>query len=137
MAHWHEWDDSEYYPNWDSTTGVSTPQGYLQLRLYFSQWAQVIRANGWQGRITQALADEPQTHNDKTYRVLAAICRKFLPGVPILDAVETTNLGGGVDIWVPKQDTYEKWRGVNIRPGCRPQAKKCGSTPAPSRRGRP
>lgn len=110
VAHWHEWDDSEYYPNWDSTTGVSTPQGYLQLRLYFSQWAQVIRANGWQGRITQALADEPQTHNDKTYRVLAAICRKFLPGVPILDAVETTNLGGGVDIWVPKQDTYEKWR---------------------------
>ena len=105
VAHWHEWDDSEYYPNWDSTTGVSTPQGYLQLRLYFSQWAQVIRANGWQGRITQALADEPQTHNDKTYRALAAICRKFLPGVPILDAVETTNLGGGVDIWVPKQDT--------------------------------
>ena len=89
---------------------MSTPQGYLQLRLYFSQWAQVIRANGWQGRITQALADEPQTHNDKTYRALAAICRKFLPGVPILDAVETTNLGGGVDIWVPKQDTYEKWR---------------------------
>ena len=44
VAHWHEWDDSEYYPNWDSTTGVSTPQGYLQLRLYFSQWAQVIRA---------------------------------------------------------------------------------------------
>ncbi|MFQ9992756.1 hypothetical protein [Ruthenibacterium lactatiformans] len=34
-GHWHEWDDSEYYPNWDSTTGVSTPQGYLQLRLYF------------------------------------------------------------------------------------------------------
>ena len=26
------------------------------------------------------------------------------------DAVETTNLGGGIDIWVPKQDTYEKWR---------------------------
>ena len=60
--------------------------------------------------MTQALADEPQTHNDKTYRILAGICRKFLPGVPIIDAVETVNLGGGIDIWVPKQDTYEKWR---------------------------
>lgn len=109
IAHWHEWDDSEYYPNWDQTTGISTPQGYLQLRLYFTAWARVISANGWQNRMTQALADEPQTHNDRTYRILAAICRKFLPNIPILDAVETTNLGGGIDIWVPKQDTYEKW----------------------------
>lgn len=60
--------------------------------------------------MTQALADEPQTHNDNTYRILAGIFRKFLPRIPIIDAVETTNLGGGIDIWVPKQDTYEKWR---------------------------
>lgn len=26
--------------------------------------------------------------------------------VPIIDVVETTDLGGGIDIW----DTYEKWR---------------------------
>lgn len=110
IAHWHEWDSTEYYPNWDDHTGITTPEGYLQLRLYFTQWAQVIRRNGWWDCMTQALADEPQTYNENTYRVLAAICRKFLPGVPIIDAVETTNLGGGVDIWVPKQDTYEKWR---------------------------
>ncbi|MEG0649673.1 MAG: DUF4091 domain-containing protein [Oscillospiraceae bacterium] len=109
VAHWHAWDDSEYYPNWDQSIGISTPKGYFQMRLYFSKWAEVIHNNRWQTCMTQALADEPQTHNDKTYRVLAAMCRKFLPNVPILDAVETTNLGGGVDIWVPKQDTYEKW----------------------------
>ncbi|GKI13586.1 hypothetical protein CE91St44_00710 [Oscillospiraceae bacterium] len=112
VAHWHEWDDSEYYPNWDDSTGVSTPEGYLQMRLYFTRWAQIVRRNGWQGCMTQALADEPQTHNDGTYRILAGMFRKFLPGVPIIDAVETTNLGGGIDVWVPKQDTYEKWRGA-------------------------
>lgn len=110
MAHWHKWDDDEYYPNWDQTLGVTTPQGYLQMRLYFSKWAQVIHKNGWESCMTQALADEPQTHNDKTYRILAAMFRKFLPNVPIIDAVETVNLGGGIDIWVPKQDTYEKWK---------------------------
>ena len=110
LAHWHEWDDSEYYPHWDQTIGITTHQGYLQLRLYFSQWSKVIQRNHWEHCMTQALADEPQTHNDHTYRVLAAICRKFLPNIPIIDAVETTNLGGGIDIWVPKQDTYEKWR---------------------------
>lgn len=110
VAHWHEWDDGEYYPNWDQATGITTPQGYLQMRLYFSTWAKVVRENGWEDCMTQALADEPQTHNDKTYRILAAMFRKFLPSVPIIDAVETVNLGGGIDIWVPKQDTYEKWR---------------------------
>lgn len=110
IAHWHEWDDSEYYPNWDQTLGITTPQGYLQMRLYFSHWAEIIKRNRWEDCMTQALADEPQTHNDRTYRILAAMCRKFLPNIPIIDAVETTNLGGGIDIWVPKQDTYEKWR---------------------------
>lgn len=110
IAHWHEWNDSEYYPNWDQTVGITTPQGYLQMRLYFSQWAAIIKRNRWEDCMTQALADEPQTHNDRTYRILAAMCRKFLPNIPIIDAVETTNLGGGIDIWVPKQDTYEKWR---------------------------
>ena len=110
IAHWQDWDDGEYYPNWDKKTGVTTPEGYLQMQLYFRQWREVILANGWMDRIVQSLADEPQTYNDKTYRILAGICRKFLPGVPIIDAVETTNLGGGIDIWVPKQDTYEKWR---------------------------
>lgn len=110
IAHWHEWDDGEYYPNWNQSLGITSPEGYLQMRLYFSQWAEVIHRNHWEDCMTQALADEPQTHNDRTYRILAAICRKFLPNIPIIDAVETTNLGGGIDIWVPKQDTYEKWR---------------------------
>ncbi len=110
VAHWHAWDSSEYYPNWDNKTGIRTSEGYLQMRMYFSQWAEVVERNGWLSCMTQALADEPQTYNDDTYRILAVMFRKFLPNVRIIDAVETTNLGGGIDVWVPKQDTYEKWR---------------------------
>ncbi len=111
IAHWHEWDEQEYYPNWNPSLGVTTTEGYLQLRLYLTKWNEIVEKNCWQKCMTQALADEPQTHNDATYRILACIFRKFMPGIPIIDAVETTNLGGGIDIWVPKQDTYEKWRG--------------------------
>ncbi len=102
--------ESDYCLGWAPQTSALGTEGYAQLRNYFTQWRAVILKNGWMDRMTQALADEPQTPNESTYRVLAAICRKFLPGVPILDAVETTNLGGGVDIWVPKQDVYEKQR---------------------------
>lgn len=110
VAHWSEWTGAEYYPFWDEELPVTGEEGYFQLRLYFFQWAEVIQRNGWQGRVAQALADEPQVHNTAAYRILAAICRKFLPGAPIVDAVEATNLGGGVDVWVPKLDTYEKNR---------------------------
>ena len=108
VAHWREWTDPEYYPFWDGELPLSGEEGYFQLRMYFDRWAQVIADNGWQGRMAQALADEPQVHNAAAYRILAAVCRKFLPGVPILDAVEATDLGGGVDVWVPKLDTWEK-----------------------------
>lgn len=110
IAHWHAWDEQEYYSNWNQTLGLSTVDGYLELRLYLTRWKEIIKRNHWQECMMQALADEPQTHNDTTYRILAGIFRKLLPGIPIIDAVETTNLGGGIDIWVPKQDTYEKWR---------------------------
>lgn len=110
IAHWHEWDEQEYYPNWDPSLGITTTDGYLQLRLYLTKWNEIVTRNHWQECMMQALADEPQTHNDTTYRILAGIFRKFMPGIPIIDAVETTHLGGGIDIWVPKQDTYEKWR---------------------------
>ena len=110
IAHWSEWTGEEYFLAWDPSTGVTTQEGYLQLRRYFTAWAGIVRENGWEGRMTQALADEPQQGNSRTYRILACIFRRFLPGVPIIDAVETTDLGGGIDIWVPKQDTYEKWQ---------------------------
>ena len=54
IAHWHDWDDGEYFPNWDQKTGITTPEGYLQIQLYFRQWREVIEANGWQGRMAQA-----------------------------------------------------------------------------------
>ena len=36
--------------------------------------------------------------------------RKFLPGIPLLDAIETHTLRGSVDIWVPKNDYYTRNR---------------------------
>ena len=112
IAHWSEWTGAEYYPFWDETTSVTSQEGYFQLRMYFSAWERIIRKNNWQNCMAQALADEPQVHNASTYRILAAICRKFLPGIPILDAVEATDLGGGIDVWIPKLDTYEKNRQI-------------------------
>ncbi|MEG0692508.1 MAG: DUF4091 domain-containing protein [Oscillospiraceae bacterium] len=108
IAHWHTWNETEYFLGWADTVSTLSTEGYLQMKLYFEAWAKVLYRNDWWKQTTQALADEPQTHNDIAYRAMAAVFRKYLPSIPIVDAVETVNLGGGVDVWVPKQDTYEK-----------------------------
>lgn len=109
IAHWGEWTDEGYYLLWEPSTGAESLEGYYQLKKYFSKWKKIVDKKDWQGRIMQSLADEPQVHNALSYRAIASVFRKCVPGVKIIEAVEALNLGGGIDIWVPKQDTYEKY----------------------------
>lgn len=108
IAHWYNEANHDCFLNWDHTIGVSTFEGYRQLKLYFSKWYEIVLRNGWQNKIYQSLADEPQVGRETSYRILACICRKCLPNVNIVEAVETTDLGGAVDIWVPKQEVLER-----------------------------
>ena len=68
-----------------------------------------MKKNGWEGRYMQTLVDEPQFFNSDQYRILAGIARKYLPGIPIHDPVESTHLEGAIDIWDVKQAVFEKY----------------------------
>lgn len=63
--------------------------------------------------------DEPDIHvkdrealeaRRRQYYLAAGILRKYLPGVQIIEAVDTAEFYGGVDIWVPGTAGYEKRR---------------------------
>lgn len=110
IAHWGEWNDKGYYLLWEPSIAAESLEGYYQLKKYFCKWQSIVDEKGWNRRIMQSLADEPQVYNALSYRAIASVFRKCVPGVNIIEAVETFNLGGGIDIWVPKQDTYEKHR---------------------------
>lgn len=107
ISHWKEWDDCEYYAFWNQEKDTSDEDVYFELSMYFSALAAVVKKNSWQERLYLSLADEPQSANCQNYRILSAIARKYLPGVKIIEAIEATNLGGSLDIWVPKQETFE------------------------------
>ncbi len=85
-------------------------EGYTFLAQYLTNWWHFLRRNGWQHRTIQHVGDEPTKHSAKDYRILSGIVRKFMPGVPIIDAVELPDLAGAVDIWVPKNSYYEEHR---------------------------
>ncbi len=85
-------------------------EAYAFLADYLTAWRAFLQRNGWYERAIQHITDEPPPEEFDAYRIIAGIARKFLPGVPIIDALGDPSLDGGVDIWVPISDGYEKRR---------------------------
>ncbi|MBR2948235.1 MAG: DUF4091 domain-containing protein [Lachnospiraceae bacterium] len=109
VARFEAWDDPDQLLLWDRQVGASTIEGYRQLKLYFTRAWECVVKNGWQKQYMQCLVDEPQFPNSLSYRALAGICRSCMPGVKINDPVETTEVGGAIDVWVVKQAIFEKY----------------------------
>ena len=109
VARWKKWDESEIYLLWDRDIECTSQKAYRQLKIYFTKLWNIVEENGWKDKYMQCLVDEPNFPNSEHYRILAGICRKCMPGVIINDPVESTELGGAVDIWVVKQTLYEKY----------------------------
>ncbi|MEA4823829.1 MAG: DUF4091 domain-containing protein [Clostridiaceae bacterium] len=108
VARFQRWDDPDQFLLWDRNVSTSSIEGYRQLSIYFKKLRSIVASHGWQSQWMQCLVDEPQFPNSESYRALSGICRKHMPGVKIHDPVETTEIGGAVDIWCVKQAVYEK-----------------------------
>jgi hypothetical protein len=102
--------DPEFVLTADRSIKATSPEGYLFLAQYLGAWRAFLKENGWLGKAIQYVGDEPIDQSAQDYRVLAGILRKFLPGIPLIDAVERSGLGGAVDIWVPKNHYYQEHR---------------------------
>jgi hypothetical protein len=77
---------------------------------FLPAWRSFLVKRGWYGMLCQHIADEPTEGALCDYTAAACAVRKYLPGIPIIDAVELPHLGAGVDWWVPKIDHYERDR---------------------------
>ena len=81
---------------------------YDYVSQYLTAWYRFLQENNWLDRTVQHIADEPLEKNKREYRILAGIVRKFMPGIPTFEAIETTDLDGAIDIWIPKPPYYVK-----------------------------
>lgn len=66
-----------------------------------------IERNGWHKRYLQHVTDEPIEDNATDYRIFVGMVRKYMPGIPILDATMDPSLPGSVDIWCPQAQHYQ------------------------------
>lgn len=109
IAHFRHWDEIPYFFLWNMYENVFSAEGDRQLRLYFDGVKQFIAANGLEGSYMQGLVDEPQVPNSETYKALCARVRELLPGVEIVDPIETPDIEGACDVYCVKQAVYHKY----------------------------
>jgi len=63
---------------------------------------------GWLDIYVQHLCDEPIRQNAESYRILAALVRKYAPRFRRIDANHYAKLVGAVDVWVPQLNYYDQ-----------------------------
>jgi len=89
---------------------ATSPQGNADIAGIARQLMAEIERNGWRDRWIQHIADEPIEENAADYRIFTGMVRKYLPGIPILDATMYEGLVGSVDAWCPQAQEYQRHR---------------------------
>ncbi len=69
-----------------------------------------LKTRGWDKRWLQHLSDEPTDKNAAAFVWLAKEVRKAMPGARIFEATISLKLVGGVDVWCPTVDEWQKHR---------------------------
>ena len=107
-----KWGESEIYvwPStelWEQEVRISSEEAQDFLAQFLPEWRLFLEKHGWYGMLCQHVSDEPTHGAFCDYLAGACAVRKYLPGVPIIDAVEFPDLGSAVDWWVIKPEQYE------------------------------
>lgn len=96
---------------------VTSAEGYETLVSFVQSLASYLKKHGWQDRVLFHIHDEPDIHvknkedleaRKGQYCLVASVLRKYLPNVEIIEAVDTAEFRGAIDIWVPGNAGYEK-----------------------------
>lgn len=89
---------------------ATSPAGCRVIASIAGQLMGAIRKNGWQDRWIQHVADEPIPDNAADYRMFCGIVRRYMPGIPLMDATQDPDMAGAVDAWCPLVDHFEAAR---------------------------
>lgn len=78
--------------------------GHETLARVLRQLYPAVIDNGWRDRWLQHVIDEAHGKMCTSYRITAGMVHKYMPGIPLIDAMMDTSLVGSADIWVIQND---------------------------------
>lgn len=69
-----------------------------------------LAEKGWLARAMIHVADEPSLGNLASWRKASEFVHKAAPRIRRIDAIETIDFTGALEIWVPKLSHFDRWR---------------------------
>ncbi|WP_347242811.1 glycoside hydrolase domain-containing protein [Thermogutta sp.] len=95
----------------DVKTGSSVTLGYSEgLKPFLENLEHHLEEKGWLSKAMIHVSDEPAIMNVDSWREASALVRQAAPRIRRIDAIETTDFEGCLEIWVPKLSQYDAWR---------------------------
>lgn len=103
------WGNVFYYVNIDGELiSALSDEGMLFIKNYFTQFYDFICKKGLKEITQHHICDEPHSACAEDYVKLSKIIKEYIPGIKIIEAVETTDVYGSVDTWVTTIKGYEE-----------------------------
>ncbi len=69
-----------------------------------------LDAKGWLARAMIHVADEPSLNNIASWRKASEFVHKAAPRLRRIDAIESVDFSGALEVWVPKLSHFDRWR---------------------------
>jgi hypothetical protein len=94
------------------------PRARQFLDAYLPALGAMLERRGWTGKFLQGVLDEPHQGEHETFAEVAALVRKLLPGVRMIEPVgadQDLTFMKDVDIWVPQLGTFDDKRLEELR----------------------
>ena len=113
------------YPSWESPMSLFIPKfvdGKVErdgvdpddprVKAFYSCFIPALKEEveslGWKDRCYIRLCDEPVDANAASYCHAAKIIRQFWPDMKVLEACQTTRIGGSVEAWCPQLNYWHE-----------------------------
>jgi hypothetical protein len=95
----------------DRKTGKSVPLSTEEgLRPLLSDLEKHLAERGWLEKSMIHVGDEPVLGNLASWRKLAALVRQAAPRLRRIEAIETIDCSGALEVWVPQLIHFDRWR---------------------------
>ena len=95
----------------DAATGQRVDLDFDEgLALLLADLERHLSERGWLEKSMIHVADEPSINNIRSWRAVSAKVHKAAPGIRRMDAIETIDFSGELEVWVPKLSHFDRWR---------------------------
>ena len=95
----------------DQKTGkrvsLDPPDGLAPL---LADLQQHLQDRGWLQRAMIHVADEPSINNIESWHKASSFVHRAAPKLRRIDAIETIDFTGALEVWVPKLSHFDRWR---------------------------